>query len=61
MLLIIQYSKLLTLPERLKTLKLISQKHGIKGVIKDMENEKIFFKAVLDGKIGYCLYKGIKG
>lgn len=55
------YSKLLTFPERLTTLKRIWQKHGIKGVVKAMENEKIFFRAILDGKIGYCLYKGVKG
>ena len=55
------HSKLLTIPERLITLKRIVQKHGMKGVFKVMENEKIFFKAVLDGKIGYSLYKGVKG
>lgn len=54
------YSKILTLPERLITLKRIMQQHGIKGILKAMENEKIFFKAILNGKIGYCLYKGVK-
>ncbi|ASA19877.1 class I SAM-dependent methyltransferase [Paenibacillus donghaensis] len=54
------HSKLLTLPERLITLKRIMQLRGIKGVFKAMENEKIFYQAVLDGKIGYSLYKGVK-
>ncbi len=54
------YSKVLTFPERIVTLKRILQKHGIKGVRKTMENEKVFFKAILDGKIGYSLYKGVK-
>lgn len=50
-------------PERfwkVRTLKRILQKHGIRGVTKAMENEKIFFNAVMDGKIGYGLYKGTK-
>jgi ubiquinone/menaquinone biosynthesis C-methylase UbiE len=54
------HSKLLTLPERLVTLKRILQKHGVKGIRKALENEEKFFGAVLDGKIGYCLYKGEK-
>lgn len=57
---VIHYSKLLTFPERVLTLKRILQKHGIRGVTKAMENEKIFFNAVMDGKIGYGLYKGVK-
>ncbi|WP_215184990.1 class I SAM-dependent methyltransferase [Paenibacillus albidus] len=48
-------------PERVVTLKRILQKHGISGVTKVMENEKVFFKAVMDGKIGYGLYRGVKG
>ncbi|MBY3621017.1 methyltransferase domain-containing protein [Acinetobacter sp. CUI P1] len=58
---VIHYSKLLTFPERVVTLKRILQRHGISGITKVMENEKVFFKAVMDGKIGYGLYKGIKG
>lgn len=55
------YSKLLTFPERVVTLKRILQKYGVSGVRKAMENEKVFFKAVMDGKIGYGLYRGVKG
>ncbi|MEK5357938.1 class I SAM-dependent methyltransferase [Paenibacillus sp. FSL L8-0709] len=58
---VIHYSKLLTFPERVVTLKRILQKHGVSGVTKVMENEKVFFKAVMDGKIGYGLYRGVKG
>ncbi|MFO1441829.1 hypothetical protein KDN24_01010 [Bacillus sp. Bva_UNVM-123] len=55
------YTKILTVAERLITLKRILRHKGIKGVYKIIENEKIFFKAILDGKIGYGLYKGVKG
>lgn len=54
------YSKVLTLPERLITFTRILRMYGIKGVLKTMQNEKIFYNAVIDGKIGYCLFKGIK-
>lgn len=55
------YTKMLSLPERLGTLKRILQHKGLKGVFKILENEKIFFNAIMDGKIGYSLYKGVKG
>lgn len=54
------YSKVLSVKEKMYTCARIYKRHGIKGVLKVFENEKIFYKAVLDGKIGYCLFKGIK-
>jgi len=38
----------------------VSNKYGEKGVKIALDNQKIFTKTVLDGKLGYCLYKGIK-
>lgn len=54
------YSKVLTLPERLLIFTRILRMYGIKGVLKTVQNEKIFYNAVINGKIGYCLFKGIK-
>lgn len=50
----------MTISERLKTVARIYQEYGLKGVLKAMQNERILFKAVLSGKIGYCLFKGEK-
>ncbi len=38
----------------------VSNKYGEKGVKIALDNQKIFTKTILDGKLGYCLYKGIK-
>ena len=35
-------------------------RHGFKGIIKALENEKHFYRAVMDGKFGYGLFKGVK-
>lgn len=50
----------MTISERLKTVAKIYKKYGLKGVLKAMQNERMLFKAVLNGKIGYCLFKGEK-
>ncbi len=50
----------MSLSEKLITVKRIFQKYGLKGVFKASENEKIILRTILDGKLGYCLYKGIK-
>ncbi|NPV89521.1 MAG: methyltransferase domain-containing protein [Firmicutes bacterium] len=55
------FSEVLTLSERLTTFKRILGKYGIKGVIKAAENEKIVRRTILEEKVGYCLFKGIKG
>ena len=53
-------AEVLTLPERMTTLAKVLRRYGIRGVVKAFENEKIFYRAVLSGKIGYCLFKGEK-
>ncbi|MBI5185617.1 MAG: hypothetical protein HZA01_07815 [Nitrospinae bacterium] len=50
----------MSIAERIKTVARICQEYGLKGVLKAMQNERILFKAVLSGKIGYCLFKGEK-
>lgn len=54
------YTKVLTPSELKNTMAKIVQKYGQKALNKALENQKIFFDAVLDGKLGYCLFKGIK-
>ncbi len=54
------YKSVMTIGEKIKTAYRIYKIYGIKGVIKVFQNEKIFYKAVLDGKLGYALFKGIK-
>lgn len=55
-----KHTEVFTLSERITTLLRIINKYGIKGAFKIIENEKIFYQAVKDGKIGYCLYSGTK-
>jgi len=54
------FAKVLTWPERISTTVRVFRKYGITGMLKAFENEKVFYRAVLDGKIGYCLFKGEK-
>jgi ubiquinone/menaquinone biosynthesis C-methylase UbiE len=54
------YSKVMSLAEKTLTVIKIMRTYGIKGVIKAFQNEKYFYSAVIDGKLGYCLFKGIK-
>lgn len=54
------FSKVLTPSELATTIKRITQKYGEEGVKTSLENQKFFWDIVLDGKLGYCLFKGIK-
>lgn len=54
------YSGVMTLDEKLRTVYRIFKQYGIKGIYKAFENEKIFYKTILDNKLGYALFKGIK-
>ncbi len=51
-------SGVLTAPERLRTVWRIAVRHGLSGVVKVLQNERAFFRAVRSGKIGYALYWG---
>lgn len=50
----------MSLTEKVRTAYRIFKKHGLGGVIKVFQNEQIFWNAILDGKIGYALFKGVK-
>lgn len=52
-------TQVLTLPERIATASKVFRHYGLKGVFKVFENERVFYRAILDGKLGYCLFKGI--
>ena len=54
------FSKILTLSERLSTIGKIFKAYGIKGLLKGLQNESKFQKAIMDGKIGYALFVGKK-
>ena len=54
------YRKILTSEEMAVTIERVTKEYGEQGVKKALENQKIFFETVLSGKLGYCLFKGIK-
>lgn len=54
------YKKVMTVSEKITLASRIFKNHGFKGVLKAFENEKYFYKAVLEGKLGYALFKGNK-
>lgn len=54
------YSQIFTATEKMFTAKRIMASFGKEGMMRAGENEKVFYEAVLDGKIGYCIIKGIK-
>ena len=54
------YSKVLTRSELSDTIKKVTEIYGQEGVQKALTNQKKFWEVVLDGTLGYCLFKGIK-
>ena len=50
----------MTIPEKLTTLKRIFARYGLNGVLTVMKNERVFYRTVLQGKLGYALFKGEK-
>ncbi|MFW9865455.1 MAG: class I SAM-dependent methyltransferase [Candidatus Thorarchaeota archaeon] len=54
------FSKIYTRSELANLMKSISQKYGQDGLNVALENQGKFTKVVLEGKLGYCLFKGIK-
>jgi ubiquinone/menaquinone biosynthesis C-methylase UbiE len=54
------YSKVLNRSELAETIKIITQDYGEDGVKKALENQRKFWEVVLNGTLGYCLFKGIK-
>ena len=54
------YKSVMMLTEKIRTAYRIMKLYGIKGVFKVFENEKIFYQTVLNGELGYALFKGVK-
>ena len=54
------FSQIFTRSEMTQIITKILQQYGDQGLQITAENQKIFFNAVLDGKLGYCLFKGLK-
>jgi ubiquinone/menaquinone biosynthesis C-methylase UbiE len=52
-------SQVLTLPERVATAAKVFRRYGLKGVVKVFQNERIFYRAVRERKLGYCLFMGV--
>ncbi|NTW51774.1 MAG: methyltransferase domain-containing protein [Chlorobiaceae bacterium] len=50
----------MTIPEKLTTMARIFAKYGLKGVVTIMTNERAFYRTILQGKLGYALFKGVK-
>jgi ubiquinone/menaquinone biosynthesis C-methylase UbiE len=54
------HRSVMTIREKIFTAYEVFKIYGFQGVIKVFENERYFFRAVRDGKLGYALFKGIK-
>jgi ubiquinone/menaquinone biosynthesis C-methylase UbiE len=54
------YTKVLTRSELSSTIQRVTELYGEEGVKKALLNQKKFWEVVLDGSLGYCLFKGIK-
>ncbi|NTU57429.1 MAG: methyltransferase domain-containing protein [Chlorobiaceae bacterium] len=50
----------MSISEKLTTMGRIFSKYGFAGVTTVMKNERVFYQAVLAGKLGYALFKGEK-
>jgi SAM-dependent methyltransferase len=54
------HKKVMTISEKLRTVYRIFKLYGVSGVFKIFENEKIFYQSILNGELGYALFKGKK-
>ncbi|MFX0008459.1 MAG: class I SAM-dependent methyltransferase [Promethearchaeota archaeon] len=54
------YTKILSRSELVTTIERISEIYGQDAVHVALENQKKFWEVVLNGTLGYCLFKGIK-
>ena len=54
------HKNVMTIREKIITAFRIFKIYGLKGVVKVFENERFFFKIVLNGGLGYALFKGAK-
>jgi SAM-dependent methyltransferase len=54
------YHTVMTISEKARTAYRIFNTHGLLGVFKVFQNERIFFNTIMDGKLGYALFKAEK-
>jgi hypothetical protein len=54
------HKNVMTILEKIITAFRIFKIYGLKGVVKVFENERFFFRMVLNGGLGYALFKGTK-
>lgn len=54
------HKRVMSITEKIKTAYRLYKKYGFKGVSKAFENENYLFKCILNGELGYALFKGIK-
>ena len=50
----------MTIGEKLTTAWRVFRIFGFQGVVKVFQNEKFFFQTIMNGDLGYALFKGIK-
>lgn len=53
-------SNILTLAERIRTVWRILRQYGLRGVFTALRNERMFYRTILDGSLGYGLYWGVR-
>lgn len=51
---------ILTPAERLRTIWRILRRYGPRGVFTALRNERMFYRTILDGSLGYGLYWGVR-
>ena len=54
------YSKIFSPLEQIITIKRVFSIYGLTGIKKALENRELFFRAIISGSLGYCLFKGTK-
>ena len=54
------YKNVMSMREKIITAYRVFKIYGFNGVLKVFENEKFFYKIVLNGELGYALFKGVK-
>ena len=53
-------SNILTLGERVRTVWRIFRQYGLRGVFTALHNERLFYRTILEGSLGYGLYWGVR-
>jgi ubiquinone/menaquinone biosynthesis C-methylase UbiE len=54
------HKSVMSITEKIRTAYRLYKRYGLKGVTKAFENENYLFKCILNGELGYALYKGEK-